>query len=190
MRYFLLITCISFGFIALSCDGRVSKRDSLKQSISKFKNSVKRVEIVEYVPEEYSEMQTDTILSNGFRVEIKNFTSMEASILREYISNNTNYKQHFRQIESEITVYKNDKLIFKNNFNEAFLRENLEGDILPLKDYLSNGLCIDQMASLQQNKLVLTTSYFKPKHTIAFIYRMTIDSNGHCDLKKIDYART
>ena len=72
--------------------------------------------------EKYNEIITDTILSNGYRVKIKNFTNMDKLV--ELPKSIVLDKPHdFRQIDSEITVYKDDKLIFKDVISNAFLED-------------------------------------------------------------------
>src|SRR5688572_2343911 len=72
--------------VCLSCDGRQTKKEALERAVSEFnlKNTVS--EIVTYHPEAYVEIVTDTIISNGMNVHIKNFSLLDEHIL---ISNTT-----------------------------------------------------------------------------------------------------
>lgn len=189
MKYILLVLFI--GVVAFSsCDGRQTKQEALKQSVTKFKNSIKTTQIIEYFPSEYAEVQTDTMLSNGYRVKIKNFTSMTASVLEKATSKNSNYKHYFRQIESEIIVYKNDKLIFSALMDEDFFSRYISNNIT-FDAYLNSGITINELKSLEENKLVLESSFRKPKSTISSSYLIIIDEKGVLNFKTTDYhART
>ncbi|WP_092581107.1 hypothetical protein [Hyunsoonleella jejuensis] len=188
MRYISLIAFICFILFS-ACDGRVSRRESLKESVSKFMHSKQPLEIVAYVPTVYSEIETDTILNNGYKVNIKRFTNMNTAVLHYFTGKNINYKHFFRQINSEITVYKNDRLILQNVFRNEHLPKHVIKKF-DFESYLNNGLHVNELASLESNTLVLETSYFKPKGDIKMMLRIIIDENGYCDFKRIDYVRT
>ena len=65
----LLILIIGFT----SCEGRVTKNQALAEDIEEFKKTVS-VQVDIHKPENYTERQVDTTLSNGFRVKIKVYT--------------------------------------------------------------------------------------------------------------------
>lgn len=187
MRYFLFllfIGCITFS----SCDGRITKQDALKKSIKTFKNTKHTLKIATIFPETYAEVENDTILSNGYRVKIKNFTNMDKLV--ELPKSIVLDKPHdFRQIDSEITVYKDDKLIFKDVISNAFL-EDYHHQKLNIKQYLNNGISVDEIASLEINKLVLVTSNTVPKSSKSNYYKIIIDEHGNSNFKEIEDART
>ncbi|TBN00471.1 hypothetical protein EYD45_14490 [Hyunsoonleella flava] len=187
MRYILVLLCI--GLIAFySCDGRIKKREALKKSVKTFKEAQNVSKTIAVFPEQYAEVKTDTILSNGYRVTVKNFTNMDkmVQLTEGALLDNA---QQFRQIDSEITVYKNSKLIFKKVLSNAFSDKNQQKD-MNIKQYLNNGISVDEMASLEENKVILITSNVVPKNAHNAFYRISIDAFGHADFKKIKHART
>jgi hypothetical protein len=184
----MLLILLTGTMIFSSCDRRTTKRDALKASVAKFKSNIKSPHVAEYFPKSYAEVQTDTILSNGYRVSIKNFTNMNKLVALPK-SVKINETTQFRQIDSEITVYKNDKLIFKNVFSNVF-SEHFNKEKISLQDYLNNGISIDEMASLSQNKVVLITANTIPKNNQGTYYKLSIDEQGNSNIKKIEDVRT
>lgn len=187
MKHLLLLLCIGcIGFI--SCDRRATKQDALKESIKTFRNADSALKNIKVFPETYAEVENDTILSNGYRVKIKNFTNMH-KLVELPIATTFDDTQYFRQIDSEITVYKDNKLIFKdvisNEFSERFNLEKID-----VKQYLNNGISVDELASLEMNKVVLITSNTVPKNSQSTYYKMIIDAHGNSNFKEIENART
>ncbi|GAB1855513.1 hypothetical protein MHTCC0001_03470 [Flavobacteriaceae bacterium MHTCC 0001] len=186
LLYILIVGIIVFS----SCDGRTTRHDSLKASVSKFKHTIQPTTVTEYYPKHYSEIQTDTILNNGYRVKIKNFTNMNVSVLKASKNGTINYNHFYRQITSEIIVYKYDKLIFEATIDNDFIKKHLYHN-MAFNTLIHNGISVDEISSLEKNKLVLNTSFTKPKSTtLSAQYQIIIDSNGLLHIKTLDYART
>ena len=55
----LILVCVGF----VSCDGRKSRSESLKKSVAEFNEKQSDVVIVSYYPKEYTEVVTDTLIS-------------------------------------------------------------------------------------------------------------------------------
>ena len=106
----------------ISCDGRKTKNDALKESITKFRDSVSPFEISEYIPNIYSEIKTDTILSNGFTVKISAITDMDHSILKEIKTDTTIVKQYHRKRILHLKIFLKEKLVFDNQIDTPFLK--------------------------------------------------------------------
>lgn len=161
----------------LSCDGRdrVKKTNAQIQSESNLFQTFKKQ--VTFFPENYTETTTDTILSNGFRVKIKNYTDMNHSVLGYTSVNSIKSKQYYREVISEIEVFNNDKIIFKNNINEDFLLENKS-------NYVNTEIYIDELKSLQTNTLQLIASHCIPNTKDCNTYRIAINTSGDYTIKR------
>ena len=61
----------------ISCDGRQNKRESLQKSITEFNAKYSQSESITFFPKEYTEIVTDSIVSNRVKVSIKNYSSMD-----------------------------------------------------------------------------------------------------------------
>lgn len=174
--FFILIVAFS------SCDGRDRKHKTSKEVLEENGLLESFSENIKYFPEEYAEHTNDTILSNGFRVKIKNYTNMNNSILHAFKADTIQHKHYFREIVSEIIVYKDEKLIFKESIDSNFLSNS--------SDYLNNEIVVDEYKSLKTDKLHLIASQCIPKSINCSIYNIIIDEKGNYELKKNEDVRT
>ncbi len=127
---FGLLLILIIGFT--SCDGRITQNQALSESIEEFKKSAS-LEVNVYVPEAYLELEVDTLLSNGYSVKIKTYSDMSNSVLFTKIKDTINYQTHYRNFKFNISVSKDDKLIYKESFdkekaNKAF---NYKASLVP-----------------------------------------------------------
>ena len=109
---FLIIAVIS-----TSCDGRKSQSEALTESIKEFSKKVTLQKDV-YKPNDYIERQTDTLLSNGFRVKIKAYTDLNNSVVFTHIKDTINYNTYYRNFKIDISVSKNNKVIFNESIDK------------------------------------------------------------------------
>ncbi len=112
---FGLLLILSIGFT--SCDGRITQNQALSKSIEEFKKSAS-LEVNVYVPETYLEHEVDTLLSNGYRVKIKTYSDMANSVVFTKIKDTVNYQTHYRNFKFNISISKDDKLIYKESFDK------------------------------------------------------------------------
>jgi len=112
---FGLFLILIIGFT--SCDGRISQNHALLESIEEFKKNVS-FETNVYIPETYLELEVDTLFSNGYRVKIKTYSDMYNSVLFTKIKDTINYQTHYRNYKFDISVTKDDKLIYNASFDK------------------------------------------------------------------------
>lgn len=182
LLFLVLITTITI----FSCEGRKSKADALKESVTKFKDSLATLEIVEFIPEKYAEVKTDSILSNGFSISIKTYTNMKKSVIVEHEMDTITNINHHRDWVSEVKVKKRDKLIFDENINtEFFLKNNIN-----ISDYLSKGIntrvWIEENPSMEKDSITLLTVFLNPEDNNFIIYKIKIGNDGKYSLKKLE----
>ncbi|WP_308992816.1 hypothetical protein QLS71_015860 [Mariniflexile litorale] len=179
--YFLLIV-----FVFLSCTGGKTKKDSLKTSVEKFKDSIGVLEIVKYFPETYSETITDTVLSNGFKVKIKTYANMNSSVINTFEADTIVYKHFYRDYISEITVFKNDNKILSESIDKPFfLKHNNE-----LKEYFEiailSGVWINDNEELTKDKTSIYIMYTQPETDNYYLSEMIINSDGTFLINEIE----
>ena len=182
LLFLILITTIAL----FSCEGRKSKADALKESVTKFKDSLGMLEIVEFIPEKYAEVKTDSILSNGFSISIKTYTNMKKSVIVEHKIDTITYINHHRDWVSEVKVKKRDKLIFDENINtEFFLKNNIK-----ISDYLSKVIntrvWIEEKSLIEKDSISLLTVLLNPEDNNFLIYKIKIGNDGKYSLKKVE----
>ena len=123
MKHLLgLLLLLAIGFT--SCEGRKTQHQALSDSIEDFKKKV-NFETNVYIPETYFEHEVDTLMGNGFRVKIKTYTDMTNSVRFSKIKDTINYQTYYRNFKFEVSVTKDEKLIYNESFdkqkvNEAF----------------------------------------------------------------------
>lgn len=187
-KLFPLLLLISIIFIG--CDGRerakqtnaeVLKEHNLLDSFSKH---------TEYIPREYTEVVTDTILSNGYKVKVKTYSDMETSIPKRFTKESISHHILYREFVSEVSVFKDDQLVFNETINDSFLKKyipNIEG----LKESINRGVAINEEKSIETNTIYLAISNCKPDKTKNCpSYYIIIDEKGHFKIKDTDHAWT
>jgi len=182
----LLLACIIF----ISCDGRnrtkhsnaeVLKQHNLLESFSKHK---------EYIPKQYTEVVTDTILSNGYKVKIKTFSDMNNSITKQLKKESVTHNIQYRKFISEVYIFKDDKLVFNETIDDSFLEKHIP-NISSLNESIIKGLAINEEKSLETNTIHLSISNCIPDKTVNCpSYFIIIDEKGHFKIKHTDHAWT
>ena len=78
-------------------------------------------ENIQYIPETYTEIITDTILNNGFRVKVKTYTEMQDNVLNEFTIDTIKYKFYYRNYTSKLTIFFKNSLILDETINKSYL---------------------------------------------------------------------
>lgn len=175
MRYLLTLFFLS-SIVFLSCDGRQNANQSLKESVWKFNKKQTSIATNTYYPKDYTEIITDTIISRGLKVSIKNYAVMHKNVIISQSSKNksdiTNYHRVF---ESEISVYNAKKTIFKTTISA----EHFKG--LDTNTFWDNATFEHAWVNLEtsnKNEINLNLAFINPQTESYKIYEMHIDSDG------------
>jgi hypothetical protein len=172
---------ISLFFLA-SCDGRdrvyKTNTDILKENklLDSFSESIT------YIPETYTEIVTDTILSNGFHIKMKTYSNMEHSVLNEFEQNTITHKEFYREFVSEVIITKNSKEIFNKTIDKHFfdkIKNDLQLDNTIIK------LMVDESSSFKKNSIILSAMFQKIDSKKVRFCDIIIDSEGKFELKEI-----
>lgn len=131
MKNYPIILFLIAITIVSSCDGRDRALQSNKERVSKSSLSIDAIETIKFVPEQYLKTVTDTLLDSKTNIQVSYYSSSNKSVIIANHKHNQHIETHYREFESEIKVFKNDKLLFKdiiskNNFitNEQNFWEN------------------------------------------------------------------
>jgi len=187
----ILLLLITIGFT--SCEGRKTQNQALSESIEEFKKTV-NFETNVYIPESYMEREVDTLISNGYRVKIKTFTDMANSVRFSKIKDTINYQTHYRNFKFEVSVTKDDKLIYSENFDKQKVNKvfNYSGNLVFGSD-LSD---FDKLAVLKSiqvnddpsytNMVVIDVLYTIPESDRSSSHRLFIDANGKSNIVQVE----
>lgn len=186
MKKFLVLLLV-FVVSIVSCEGNKTKADALKESVSKFKDSLGILEITAFIPEQYAEVKTDTIFSNGFSVSIKTFTNMKRSVTYKYqVDNTLTHIDNFRDWVSEVEIKKNDKVIFNRVIDASFFLEKDKTIKDSLHKAINNKVWINEEFPLDNNYINLIGGFIYPDSEKVLYYDIKIDTQGKYTIKKIE----
>ncbi len=172
-------TVLILGIIItlISCDAR-DRINRTPKEILKEKNLLESFsERVSYFPQEYSEVKTDTILSNGYHVNVKTFTDMESSYLKQFKHDSINYKYHYRDFKAEIVASLNS-VIFHDVIDKQYVLKHDKTVSYYMETSILKSVWVNQEESLNQNKLVLNILFTQPKTNTEKIFELVIDNTG------------
>ncbi|MGJ8593621.1 MAG: hypothetical protein ACSHXF_13805 [Aquaticitalea sp.] len=172
----LFLACVGF----VSCDGRKSRSESLKASVAEFNEKQSEIPEVNYYPNEYTEVVTDTIISNGINVHIKNYSLLDKSILMSATENGQ--KEH-RVFESEVVISTATKEILNTRISvEMFKSES--SDSFWNSATLQHVWVNQELSSSMDVKLDMT--FINPTNDTYKLYRLSIDDNGQQQMELIE----
>lgn len=161
----------------MSCDQRNSKNEHLKHAISEFNKKQRSLHINTYYPEHYTEINTDSIISNTFKVSLKHFTSENQNILLKQTREQRNTKQEFHRVfECDLVVSVSDKIILKERISAETFRDNHPSTFW--NNATLEHVWVNQDLS-NKNKLSLGISFINPKTNAFKHYEMHIDNKGN-----------
>ena len=180
-KLFTLITLTIITFS--SCDGRDRKHKTNKEILIENKLLDSFSERVQYIPETYSEVETDTILNNGFRVKIKTFTEMQDNVFNEFVIDSIKYKIYYRNYTGQLDVFYNNTSVLKETINKSYLKKNNEEAFWD--DAIMAGLSLDEHNSAKK-EVSITVLYCIPESEICKEFKIVVDQNGSTTLKELE----
>jgi hypothetical protein len=180
MRNFtFLIVFVSIGIASVSCDGRKNKKDLFQKAISEFNQKESNLEVFTLYPVEYTEVVTDTIISNKISIHIKNFSLAEETVLLTKTENHTNYHRVF---ESEINI----KTDYKNILNTTIRAEDFTnpGELFWNNATLEQVWVNQDLSTIEE--INLDMSFINPLDKSYKLYRMSVNLDGQQQIHLIE----
>ncbi len=179
----LLILFILIIVTLTSCDGRGRKHKTNEDVLKENKLLDSFTENIKYIPETYTEVETDTILSNGFRVKIKTYTEMEDNVFNEFTIDTIKYKFYYRNYTGKLDVFYNDRSILKETINKSYLNKNKDKAFWD--DAIMAGIYLDEHNSTKK-EVFISVLYCIPESEICKEFNIIIDKEGNTTLKELD----
>ena len=173
MKY-ILILLIAFTSFFMSCDRRTSKKESLQHAISEFKHKQAIMEVVTYIPKEYTQIVTDTVIESKVNVHINNYSLMDDNVV--ITTDKNSYKKEFhRSFESEIVVYRSNVVWFKTLLNAKTFADNNYG--LFWNNATLQHAWVNQEESNGEN-ISIMVSFVNPSTESYRLYQLYINETG------------
>lgn len=179
---FLLVALVSI--VCLSCDGRQTQKEALERAVSEFNLKHGPLKKVSYHPEAYVEIVTDTLISNGINVHIKNYSLLDEQILVSNATDGTFKNEKYQRVfESEIIISTTSKDIFSTHISAKQFKSQFSD---PFWDHatLQHAWVNQELSTV--NDIMLNVSFVNPKNNAYKLYRMSIDSYGRQTLNLIE----
>ncbi len=190
MKYISLFVLCFFVLCFAACDGRdrlhQTPQETLQESKLLDSFSTKTV----YIPATYTEIKTDTILSNGFRIKIKTYSDLENNLVDTVKKDTILNQTYYREFISEVTVFKDEKEVFNKAIDKTFFtkqKDSLKSD-LELMTLLS--VDVENSAEIISNELEEAQINFHYRHIkdyYKFRYILRIRPNGEFVVSKFEY---
>ncbi|MCX7549424.1 hypothetical protein [Xanthomarina sp. F2636L] len=179
-KYIFTLVLMCIGIASVSCDGRYRVYKSNTDILIENKLLDSFSENITYIPESYTEVVTDTILSNGFHIKMKTYSNMEKSVLYEFKQDTINFKEYHREFISEVIITKNSKEVFNKIVDKQFfeITENLH-----LKNSIVK-LMVDESSSVKNNSMILSAMIQTTDSKKIRFYDIIIDAEGTYKLKE------
>jgi len=170
--YFLILFCI-FCFIT-RCDGKYRAVETHEDKLTKSKLSTSFFEIVEYIPKNYTEVRTDTLLNNGYSVKVKFHSDMSANAIQIIKVDSINYKRYYRNFNAELIVKKDKTQLFSKTITNSFIVNELSINKDILNNFVLSDFWIDEFNSIKQNKAIINLRFCNPETENCKSYVLTV----------------
>ena len=185
MKYFTLFLFIIITVFA-SCDGRNKANKSNIENVANSKLSDSFFEKTEYIPEIYTQIDIDTLLSNGFRIKIIVYSDMESSYLNEFQLDSIKYKHFYRYFNADIKVIKNINEVYSNTINHLILDNFLENTSEHINQYILTDFWIELFTSNMDDKAIVKLFFCKPESEICKTIRLIFSDNNEPIIELIE----
>lgn len=169
---FFIIAIVSIVFT--SCDGRKSKNVALTQSVMEFNQKESNLELITYYPKEYTEVVTDTILSNQVKVHIRNYSLDNEAILISDESAPKKIKYH-RIFESDVLITSPSRELFKTHISAIQFASTYSDEFWD-NATLQHVWLNEELSTPQYIQLEM--SFINPRNESYKLYRMSVDHFG------------
>ena len=182
MRYYAIFFFL-LVFSMLSCNGRDRALETNKERLSNSQFSVTDLEIIKVVPENHIRSVTDTLLDTKTNVKVSYYSLPSKSVMvLNKNKHNQNIKTHYREFESEIRVFKNDKLLFLDILNKNHFITNEQNF---WKNAILQYVWLDAFESFDNN-YKLYCSFLVPESEKYKMYSIHFNNSGEKTIKLIE----
>ena len=182
MKYFTLLLFLTITTFA-SCNGKDRAQNSNKDNVVNSRLSDSFFESIGYFPKKYTEIITDTVLSNGYHVNVKFYSDMNKNVLNDFKIDTINYKHYYREVKGDLKVSFKEKTIFNKTIDKSFFTDNLNE--MFWENSIMGDLYLDD--NLTTNKLIFFNVFFCiPESEICKSYNIIIDTNGKSKIEELE----
>ncbi|MEP1488470.1 MAG: DUF4738 domain-containing protein [Algibacter sp.] len=177
-----------FGLIItlVSCDGRDRVYQSNKSVLEAHHLLNSFSEQIKFTPNEYTEIVTDTLLSNDFKVNIKYFSSEKDSVIKTYRSNEATITHHYKDFKARLTVAKNNAIIVDGVINKSLFSKF---ETTSFWDHAIMQFIWVDYTQTTTNKINLNVSFCAPEQNNCKDYTVIIHESGAIKIEELDLSK-
>lgn len=174
----LLVFIFILSIMFVSCDGRHRTYQSNQDNLKEHNLYESFSENVKYFPETYSEVTSDTLMSNGCHVKIKTYTDMDNSFLNVFKKDTITHKNYYRNLKTSVTIAKDNQNIATTLITKDFIMDYDASYKTDLKNKVLQGVWLNQYESLKTNSVAMDVLFHDPIKNNTVCYRLTVNDNG------------
>ena len=179
-----LLTLVSVMFIG--CDGKDRVHLSNTEVLKEHKLLDSFSEKVEFIPESHVEINTDTILNNGFRVKIRYHRHIKEYVSLEYNEDSIHHIKHYYDFVAKVTIYKGSEEIFKKDIYKRSLEKHSVYFVKKVQNLIMNPSYIDYERSLKKDEVVIVFPLCTTDTQDCLFYELIVNKNGSFEYKLIE----
>ena len=181
-RFVILLVFVSIGIASVSCDGRdrvyktnteILKENKLLDSFS---------ESITYIPRNYTQVETDTILSNGFRIKIETYSDMDQGVLNTVTTDAIVHKKYYREFKSNIIVYKDDKKILSTQIDKSLFSNKFNNLYPSMENLVLSSVRVDQGIQDKKDETKIDINYYNPITDYYFNFKIIVNDSGEYNI--------
>ncbi len=179
-----MIFILIFVITLASCDGRDRKYKTNVEVLKENKLLETFSQEITFVPNTYTEIKTDTILSNGFEVKL-NYHSLENNFVVETLKSKRDSitRVHHKNFEAQLLVLKNNAVINKSLISKKLFYK-FENTAFWAKAIMQF-IWIDHAAS-NEKMIYLNTSFCIPNTDTCKDFTLKINDQGIIQIEEIN----
>lgn len=183
MKKILIFLPCLIVLLTLSCDKRNSKSEHLKRAVSEFNTKFQPLPLKTYYPEYYTEIKSDSIIANTFKVSLKHYSSDASIPIKKDVESPIKEQQFHRIFECDMIVSYQDNIIVDKRISAALFSDKNKDSFW--QNATLEHVWVNQEFS-NRTKLYLGISFVDPNSKAFKLYEMSIDHYGNEQLKLIE----
>jgi len=184
MSKLIFILCLSI--VLINCDGRDRVFKTTEEALIENKLLDSFSESIQYFPELYREVETDTTLSNGYKVKIRYYSDMKNQVTEKTKEDLISNIKHYRDFVSEVTVLKDSKEIFKKSINKYNIREGDTDFVKIVQKLILQPIFVNQEKSIENNNLIIALPLCSTDTSHCLFYELIINADGKFEYRLME----
>ncbi|WP_417238607.1 hypothetical protein [Bizionia sp.] len=189
MKHVSLFILVAIAMVFAACDGRDRLHKTPQEILHESELLDSFSETITYVPETYAEVKTDTLLANGFHIKIRTYTDMERSVLDTTKTDSIISKTYYRDIKSQVIVFKEDQEIFNKTIDKSFFTDTFAHHEADLKRMTLQSAHVNQLPnvpSTETDAVQIAFYYVHISRDLKKQYQLQIQPNGEFDITNFE----